>query len=227
MEQQLEALEQKSRALLLATSVDELKQLFREFRSNWEMLQVMLLHADATVEQIVRYEKAVQEFQRLNSRYRRQILETRSWNPFIKPVAKETIDDNTNDAENDQKNISNQLFPQNTATLPDGMLVSSATQVTSAMRGIHSQLVQAIDLSVNSSQQLEESTSVLQDLQEKYFSLGDVIFSSRRLIKELKMSDKGDYLLVMSGFYILMAIVLFILWKRVLWPFLSIFLFFW
>ncbi|CAA16989.1 Protein transport protein sec20 [Schizosaccharomyces pombe] len=220
----LNALEEKVVELQQSESVEVIKRHFREFRKIWETARVELEYSSIQLDSVLRYEKAVQEYIRLNRRYRNKIASGEPWLPIAQEIGK-IVDEEEITSPSDGS-LQKRSMDNSGSWQSDDIYLTSASQVTAAMRDIHAQMVQAVDMSAENAMELSSSTNLLETLQEKYFGVEDVLYTSKRIIKSLKLSDRSDYFLVVSGFGFFIFVVVYLLFKRIVWPILSMFLWF-
>ncbi|EPY51442.1 SNARE Sec20 [Schizosaccharomyces cryophilus OY26] len=214
-------LELKVSELQRAETSQELKLHFREFRRLWESARVEFEYSAVDLDLILRYEKSVQEYIRLNKRFKDKIA---AGIPWISIASERNALPEVPQESSENIEVLGANEPELLTT--DDMHLTSASQVTAAMRDLHVQMVQAVDMSAENSNELASSTSLLESLQEKYFSVEDVLYASKKIMRSLKLNDQKDYYLVISGFGFFMFVLFYLLWKRIIWPILSMFFWF-
>ncbi|WBW74815.1 SNARE Sec20 [Schizosaccharomyces osmophilus] len=221
----LHLLESKVTELQRAETSQELKLHLRDFRRLWELARVELEYSSVSLDLTLRYEKSVQEYLRLRRRFRDKVAAGIPWVSIVSEVsalAEESQE--SQDPPSGKTEVIGQEEPELATT--DDMHLTSASQVTTAMRDLHVQMVQAVDVSAANSNELASSTTLLESLQEKYFSVEDVLHASKNIMRSLKLNDRKDYYLVISGFGFFVFVVFYLVWKRIVWPIISMFFWF-
>ncbi|EPX73792.1 SNARE Sec20 [Schizosaccharomyces octosporus yFS286] len=220
----LHLLESKVSELQRAETSQELKLYLRDFRRLWELARVEFEYSSVDLDSTLRYEKTVQEYLRLKRRFRDKIAAGIPWVSIVSE-----LNALSNVSQESQRSPSEKTEVEHKDTelmTTDDMHLTSASQVTTAMRDLHVQMVQAVDMSAANSNELASSTSLLESLQEKYFGVEDVLYASKKIMRSLKFNDQKDYYLVISGFGFFMFVVFYLVWKRIVWPILSMFFWF-
>ncbi|KAK3069575.1 Protein transport protein sec20, partial [Teratosphaeriaceae sp. CCFEE 6253] len=110
----------------------------------------------------------------------------------------------------------------------DEQLVGASTDVTAALRRTHNLLSTELSRSRFAQETFDESTAALADLGEKYTDLGDILGRSRELLGTLLRSQKSDTWYLETAFYLLIATLGWLFFRRILFgPFVKLPLFLW
>jgi protein transport protein SEC20 len=108
----------------------------------------------------------------------------------------------------------------------DELELQASTDVTAALRRTHALLSTELSRSRFAQETLEESSAALADLGETYTDLGSVIDRSRELLGTLLRSQKSDTWYLETAFYILLATLGWLIFRRILFgPFIKLPLF--
>lgn len=108
----------------------------------------------------------------------------------------------------------------------DELLVAQSSDVTSALRRTTDLLSTELSRSRFAQETFEESTAALKDLGDKYSDLDSVLNKSRELLGTLLRSQKSDTWYLETAFYILLATLAWLLFRRILYgPFFKLPLF--
>ncbi|KAK4897747.1 Protein transport protein sec20 [Elasticomyces elasticus] len=108
----------------------------------------------------------------------------------------------------------------------DEALVATSTDVTSALRRTHALLSTELSRSRFAQETFDQSTAALADLGEKYSSLDDILSTSRNLLGTLVSSQKSDTWYLETAFYLLLATLAWLFFRRILFgPFVRLPLF--
>ena len=108
----------------------------------------------------------------------------------------------------------------------DELLVAQSSDVTSALRRTTDLLSTELSRSRFAQETFDESTAALKELGDKYSDLGSVLDKSRALLGTLLRSQKSDTWYLETAFYILLATLAWLLFRRILYgPFFKLPLF--
>ena len=101
----------------------------------------------------------------------------------------------------------------------DELALNAASDVTAALRRTHDALQGNLQQSQFAQQTLDESTAALTSLGESYSGLGNLLKNSRGLASQLLRSQKSDTWYLETAFYILVATIAWLVFRRVIyWP---------
>ncbi|KUJ24000.1 Sec20-domain-containing protein [Mollisia scopiformis] len=107
---------------------------------------------------------------------------------------------------------------QQTATLTEEeKTVNAASDVTRALRRTHDMMAAELARSQFAHETLTESTAALAQLSESYSTLDTLLSNSRNLLGTLLRSQKSDTWYLETAFYILMATIAWLVWRRLLY----------
>lgn len=95
--------------------------------------------------------------------------------------------------------------------------VAASSDVTAALRRTHDMMASELSRSQFAHDTLKESTAALAQLGESYSSLDTLLSSSRNLLGTLLRSQKSDTWYLETAFYILVATIGWLLWRRLLY----------
>jgi protein transport protein SEC20 len=110
----------------------------------------------------------------------------------------------------------------------DELLVASSSDVTAALRRTHNLLSTELSRSRFAQETFDQSTAALAELGEHYSNLGTVLSKSRDLLGTLLRSQKSDTWYLETAFYILIATISWLIFRRILYgPFIRLPLFLW
>jgi protein transport protein SEC20 len=108
----------------------------------------------------------------------------------------------------------------------DELLVAQSSDVTSALRRTTDLLSTELSRSRFAQETFDESTAALKELGDKYSDLGSVLDKSRALLGTLLRSQKSDTWYLETAFYILLATLSWLIFRRILYgPFFKLPLF--
>jgi protein transport protein SEC20 len=108
----------------------------------------------------------------------------------------------------------------------DELLVAQSSDVTSALRRTTDLLSTELSRSRFAQETFDESTAALKELGDKYSDLGSVLEKSRALLGTLLRSQKSDTWYLETAFYILLATLSWLIFRRILYgPFFKLPLF--
>ncbi|KAK5713524.1 Protein transport protein sec20 [Elasticomyces elasticus] len=108
----------------------------------------------------------------------------------------------------------------------DETLAATSTDITSALRRTHALLSTELSRSRFAQETFDQSTAALADLGEKYSSLDDILSTSRNLLGTLVSSQKSDTWYLETAFYLLLATLAWLFFRRILFgPFVRLPLF--
>lgn len=96
----------------------------------------------------------------------------------------------------------------------DEKLVGAAGDVTAALRRTHALLANELNRSQFAHDTLKESSAALGQLSENYTSLDSVLNSTKSLLGTLMKSQKSDTWYLETAFYILLATVFWLIFRR-------------
>lgn len=97
------------------------------------------------------------------------------------------------------------------------VLVNASSDVTSALRRTHDLLTSELSRSRFAQETLDQSTAALADLGEKYGDLDSLLNSSKNLLGTLVRSQKSDTWYLETAFYILVATVCWLIFRRIIY----------
>lgn len=110
----------------------------------------------------------------------------------------------------------------------DELLVAQSSDVTSALRRTTDLLSTELSRSRFAQETFDESSAALKELGEKYSDLDTVLNKSRELLGTLLRSQKSDTWYLETAFYVLLATLGWLIFRRVLYgPFFRLPLFLW
>ncbi|KAE9381456.1 Sec20-domain-containing protein [Stipitochalara longipes BDJ] len=95
--------------------------------------------------------------------------------------------------------------------------VNASTDVTLALRRTHDMMTAELSRSQFAHDTLKESTAALAQLSETYSSLDTMLSRSRNLLGTLLTSQKSDTWYLETAFYILLATIAWLVWRRLLY----------
>ena len=98
----------------------------------------------------------------------------------------------------------------------DELLVASASGLTASLRRTYDLLGTEVQRSRFAQETLDRSTEALKELGEKYTDLGGVLGKSRELLGTLLRSQKSDTWYLETAFYILLATLSWLVFRRLL-----------
>ncbi|KAF2723246.1 hypothetical protein K431DRAFT_283051 [Polychaeton citri CBS 116435] len=106
--------------------------------------------------------------------------------------------------------------------------INASSDVTTALRRTHDLLSTELQRSRFAQETFDQSTAALQQLGEQYDTLGSVLGKSRELLGTLLRSQKSDTWYLETAFYILLATLGWLFFRRILYgPFFKLPLFLW
>lgn len=97
------------------------------------------------------------------------------------------------------------------------MLVNASSDVTSALRRTHDLLTSELSRSRFAQETLDQSTAALSDLGERYTDLDSLLTKSKTLLGTLVRSQKSDTWYLETAFYILVATVCWLIFRRLIY----------
>ncbi|KAK4565329.1 Protein transport protein sec20 [Recurvomyces mirabilis] len=110
----------------------------------------------------------------------------------------------------------------------DDQLLTATTDVTAALRRTHNLLSTELSRSRFAQETFDQSTAALSELGEKYVDLGGVLEKSRDLLGTLLRSQKSDTWYLETAFYLLVATIGWLFFRRILYgPFFKLPAFVW
>jgi protein transport protein SEC20 len=95
--------------------------------------------------------------------------------------------------------------------------VNASSDVTLALRRTHDMMAAELSRSQFAHDTLKESTAALAQLSETYSTLDTMLSRSRNLLGTLLTSQKSDTWYLETAFYILLATIAWLLWRRLLY----------
>jgi len=95
--------------------------------------------------------------------------------------------------------------------------VNASTDVTLALRRTHDMMTAELSRSQFAHDTLKESTAALTQLSETYSTLDTMLSRSRNLLGTLLTSNKSDTWYLETAFYILLATIAWLVWRRLLY----------
>ncbi|KAL1311643.1 hypothetical protein AAFC00_001753 [Neodothiora populina] len=99
----------------------------------------------------------------------------------------------------------------------DEILVNASGDVTSALRRTHDLLTSELSRSRFAQETLDQSTAALADLGERYSGLDSLLSSSKSLLGTLVRSQKSDTWYLETAFYILVATLCWLIFRRIIY----------
>ncbi|KAK4550186.1 hypothetical protein LTR36_003153 [Oleoguttula mirabilis] len=118
--------------------------------------------------------------------------------------------------------------PQQKQLSNDELEANASTDVTAALRRTHNLLSTELSRSRFAQETFDESTAALADLGEHYTNLDTILSTSRNLLGTLLSSQKSDTWYLETAFYILLATLCWLFFRRILFgPFVKLPLFLW
>ncbi|KAK0731745.1 hypothetical protein B0H67DRAFT_501619 [Lasiosphaeris hirsuta] len=96
-------------------------------------------------------------------------------------------------------------------------VVTASSDVTSALRRTHALIAGEVAKSAFATQTLAESTAALQELQQTYAGLDGLLARSRDLVGTLLTSQKSDTWYLRTAFYVLLATLSWLVFRRFLY----------
>lgn len=110
----------------------------------------------------------------------------------------------------------------------DELLVANASDLTASLRRTHDLLGTELQRSRFAQETFDQSTETLKELGEKYTDLSGVLGKSRELLGTLLRSQKSDTWYLETAFYILLATLSWLIFRRLLFgPFILLPRFLW
>ncbi|KIM45396.1 hypothetical protein M413DRAFT_442068 [Hebeloma cylindrosporum] len=97
----------------------------------------------------------------------------------------------------------------------EDLLMKANADVTDGLRRTIALMQTELERSVLSSQILEDSTTTLRSTSSQHDTLSSVMYASKQLVTALEKSDWLDRVLIFSGFFFFIMVVLFILKQRI------------
>lgn len=95
--------------------------------------------------------------------------------------------------------------------------MNAASDVTRALRRTHDMMAAELARSQFAHETLTESTAALAQLSESYSTLDTLLSSSKNLLGTLLRSQKSDTWYLETAFYILLATIAWLVWRRLLY----------
>jgi protein transport protein SEC20 len=95
--------------------------------------------------------------------------------------------------------------------------VNASSDVTLALRRTHDMMMAELSRSQFAHDTLKESTAALSQLSETYSTLDTMLSRSRNLLGTLLTSQKSDTWYLETAFYILLATIAWLVWRRLLY----------
>jgi len=99
----------------------------------------------------------------------------------------------------------------------EDLALNVAHDVTTALERTRDSLLGSLEQSHFARQTIEESTATLASLEESYTGLGDLLKSSRGLASQLLRSQKSDTWYLETAFYILVATIGWLVFRRIIY----------
>ncbi|ETI26307.1 hypothetical protein G647_03084 [Cladophialophora carrionii CBS 160.54] len=99
----------------------------------------------------------------------------------------------------------------------DELALRAAEDVTIALRRVHNQLEGELSVSQFAQQTLEESQQALQTLTTSYAGTTDLLKASRSFVGQLVRSNKSDTWFLKTSFYLLVATIAWLFYRRILY----------
>lgn len=105
----------------------------------------------------------------------------------------------------------------------DDRVLEASHDITASIRRMHHMAqTEALKSSINV-EELDASTKQLKQLESKYTAFDVMLSGSQRLIRHLEQADRWDRIYMQAALAFLGGVVLWILWHRILWRLLRIF----
>lgn len=118
--------------------------------------------------------------------------------------------------------------PQQKQVSQEEQEANASSDVTAALRRTHNLLSTELSRSRFAQETFDESTAALADLGEHYTNLDTILNNSRNLLGTLLRSQKSDTWYLETAFYILIATLCWLFFRRILFgPFVKLPLFLW
>ena len=95
--------------------------------------------------------------------------------------------------------------------------VNASSDVTLALRRTHDMMTAELSRSQFAHDTLKESTAALSQLSETYSTLDTMLSRSRNLLGTLLTSQKSDTWYLETAFYVLLATIAWLIWRRLLY----------
>ncbi|KAK5113045.1 hypothetical protein LTR62_003624 [Meristemomyces frigidus] len=110
----------------------------------------------------------------------------------------------------------------------DEQLILASSDVTAALRRTHNLLSTELSRSRFAQETFDQSTAALSELGEKYTDLDTILTNSKNLLGTLLRSQKSDTWYLETAFYLLIATIAWLFFRRILYgPFFKLPLFLW
>lgn len=94
------------------------------------------------------------------------------------------------------------------------LVVNASSDVTAALRRTHQLMQSELSRSRFAQETLEQSTEALQTLTENYSNISSLLTNSRSLLSTLVRSQKSDTWYLETAFYILVATIIWLIFRR-------------
>ncbi|KAH8694055.1 hypothetical protein BGW36DRAFT_418639 [Talaromyces proteolyticus] len=117
----------------------------------------------------------------------------------------------TRSADDQGRQLPSEKFTQN------DLVANASSDVTAALRRTHDLMQAELSRSQFAQETLDQSTAALSSLSESYTNLDTVLSSSRALVNSLLRSQKSDTWYLETAFYILVATIAWLLFRRILY----------
>ncbi|KAJ5115994.1 hypothetical protein N7456_000342 [Penicillium angulare] len=99
----------------------------------------------------------------------------------------------------------------------DDLVLNASNDVTAALRRTHHLMQTELSRSQFAQETLQQSTAAISSLSESYTSLDTLLASSRTLANSLLRSQKSDTWYLETAFYILLATIAWLVFRRILY----------
>lgn len=99
----------------------------------------------------------------------------------------------------------------------EDVLVDASSDVTAALRRTHQLMITELQRSRFAQETLERGTAQLKQLEEQYLSLDSLLVNSRNLVSTLITSSKSDTWYLETAFYLLLATIAWLFFRRILY----------
>ncbi|PBP26927.1 Sec20 domain containing protein [Diplocarpon rosae] len=106
---------------------------------------------------------------------------------------------------------------QNIEMSKEEKTINASSDVTTALRRTHDMMAAELSRSQFAHETLRESTAALAQLSETYSSLDTLLSSSKNLLGTLLRSQKSDTWYLETAFYVLLATIVWLVWRRLLY----------
>lgn len=99
----------------------------------------------------------------------------------------------------------------------DELLINASSDVTRSLRRTHNLLTEELSRSRFAQETLDQSTAALAELSERYGNLDTLLSTSKNLLGTLLTSQKSDTWYLETAFYILIATLVWLVFRRIIY----------